>query len=216
MAFIDTILNIFFPINCLNCGKAGSELCQNCLVDCPKAERESENWIFPVFDYRHPPIKKAIQLLKYRGKQRLAKIFAKVIYNHILEELADLSVLENFRDVILIPIPLSSKRKHERGFNQTEIICKELLKLDQNVNFKMEPKVLVRVNDNKHQAHLQNRAERLKNIIGSFVVHNEERIKNRNIILIDDVTTTGATLNEAKKVLRGSGARKIIAFTVAH
>jgi competence protein ComFC len=216
MAFIDTILNIIFPINCLNCGKAGPELCQDCLVDCPQAERESENWIFPVFDYRHPPIKKAVQLLKYKGKQRLAKIFAKVIYNRILEEIADLSVLENFRDVILIPIPLSNKRKRERGFNQTEIICKELITLDQNVNFKMESKVLMRVTDNKHQAHLQNRAERLKNIIGSFVVNNAERIKNRNIILIDDVTTTGATLNEAKKVLRESGARKIIAFTVAH
>ena len=63
---------------------------------------------------------------------------------------------------------------------------------------------------------IENRNKRLKNIIGSFLVKNQELIKNRNIILIDDVTTTGATLSEAKKVLKQAGARKIIAFTIAH
>ncbi|MBP6883977.1 MAG: ComF family protein [Candidatus Pacebacteria bacterium] len=216
MTFVDTILDIIFPVNCLNCGKAGSELCPACLVDCPEAERESEKWIFPSFDYRHPPIKKAVWLLKYKGKKRLAKMFAEIIYGRILEELADLSIMENFREVLLIPIPLAGKRKRERGFNQAELICKELVKIDQNVNFKMENTVLKRTKDGKHQARIQNRSERLKNVIGSFSTENEERIQKRNIILIDDVTTTGATLSEAKKVLKQAGARKIIAFTVAH
>jgi len=68
----------------------------------------------------------------------------------------------------------------------------------------------------EHQAQIENRQKRIKNIIGSFAVKNKDIIKNRNIILIDDVTTTGATLNEAKKVLREAGAKKIIAFTIAH
>ena len=67
-----------------------------------------------------------------------------------------------------------------------------------------------------HQANIKNRNIRLKNLIGSFIVKNKEEIKNRNIILIDDITTTGATLNEARKTLKKAGAKKIVAFTVAH
>ena len=163
-----------------------------------------------------PPIKKAVWFLKYKGKKLLASVFAEVVYGRILEELSDLSIMENFTDIILIPIPLSSDRYRERGFNQAELICKELTKLDNNVNFKLENNILIKIKDTKHQARIENRSERLKNIIDSFVVKNTEKIKNKNIILIDDVTTTGATLSEARKILKRAGARKIIAFTVAH
>jgi ComF family protein len=216
MSLIDTILSICFPVRCVGCGKEGSELCFKCISGSPDAERESDNWIFPLFDYRHPPIKDAVWLLKYKGKKRLAIIFAEVMYGRILEELADLSVMENFTDILLIPIPLSKARMWERGFNQAELICKELIALDENKNFKLENGVLIKTNDTKHQARIENRAERLRNIVGSFSAQNVEQIKNKNIILIDDVTTTGATLREAKKILEQNGARKVIAFTVAH
>lgn len=216
MYFLDTILNILFPINCLSCGKEGSNLCLKCLADSPTAERESEKWITPLYDYRYPPIKKAIGFLKYKGKKKLADVFAEAMYSRILEELSDLSVMENFNNAILIPIPLSGKRRRERGFNQAELICGALVKLDENKNFKLEKNILIKPRETKHQAHIENRGERLKNIIGSFAVKNSERITGRNIILIDDVTTTGATLSEAKKVLKQAGARKVIAFTVAH
>ncbi len=216
MPLLDTILDIFFPTNCLNCGKAGQDLCTECLLSSPEAERESAEWIYPIFDYRHPAIKNAVWLLKYKGKKRLAKVFAEAIYGRILEELSDLAIMENFREIILVPIPLYRKRKWKRGFNQAELICRELVKLDANTTFTLENKILVRITDGKHQAHIGSRGERLKNIVGSFAVKHAEKIKNRNIILIDDVTTTGATLSEAKKVLKQAGARKVIAFTVAH
>jgi competence protein ComFC len=216
MSFLDTILNIFFPIKCISCGSPGMDLCLKCISESPGAERESEEWIFPLFDYRHPSIKNAIWVLKYKGKKKLSGIFAEAMYGRILEELSDLSVMENFREPLLVPIPLSRKRRRERGYNQAELICEELMKLDNSVNFNLEKNVLIKINDRKHQAHIENRTERLKNIVGSFTVKNEERIKNRNIILIDDVTTTGATLKEARKILKSSGAKKIIAFTVAH
>ena len=66
--FLDTILNVIFPVHCVLCGKEGSDLCLKCLSSSPPALRESANWIFPLFDYRHPPIKKFIWLLKYKGK----------------------------------------------------------------------------------------------------------------------------------------------------
>ncbi len=220
MSFLNTILDLIFPVNCISCGQRGSDLCPNCLAEAPEALRESEDWIFPFYDYRHPNIKKAVWMLKYNGKKRLAGVFGEVIYNRILEELSDLSQMENFLDPILVPIPLSDKRLRERGFNQAEMICKKLMKLDAGNNFELENKVLIKIKETEHQARIEDRGQRLKNIVGSFAIKgnqkNNERIKGRNIILIDDVTTTGATLNEAKKVLKHAGAKKVIAFTVAH
>ncbi len=219
MNFLNTILNLVFPVNCLSCGKNGEELCLECLHKSPAAERESLKWIFPLFDYRHPPIKKAIGLLKYKGKKRLAKIFAQALYGKIMEELSELAIFENFREPILIPIPLSKERQHERGFNQTELICEHLIKLIKKKDWVLEENILIKPKDTKHQARIKDRDKRLKNLIGSFAIKNKgsiEKIKNRNIILIDDVTTTGATLGEAKKILKQNGARKVIAFAIAH
>lgn len=220
MPFFNTILDIIFPVNCISCGKEGSDLCVKCLSESAPAERESAKWIFPLYEYRHPLIKKSVWLLKYKGKKRLADIFAEVMYGRIMEELSELYIMENFREPLLIPIPLSKKRYRERGFNQTELICKKLIEIDGkndgSSNFQLEKNVLIKPKDGEHQARIENRAKRMKNIVGSFFVKNAEKIKNRNIILIDDVTTTGATLSEARKILKQAGAKKIIAFTVAH
>lgn len=214
--FLDTILDVIFPSICISCKKRGPVLCLACILASPQAERESARWIFPLFDYRHPPMKKAIWFLKYRKKRNLAKVFAEVMYPRILEELSDLIKLNNFQEPILIPIPLSRKRERERGFNQSLLLSQNLIRLDKNLNFKLEKNILIKTKDTKHQAQIKNKNERLKNLFNSFKIKNEKVIIGKNIILIDDVTTTGATLNEAKKVLKEAGAKKIIAFTIAH
>lgn len=237
MNFLDTILNIVFPVKCILCGRDGVDLCLACLKDAPEAERESAKWIFPLYDYRYPAIKKTLWLLKYKNKKRLANVFAEIMYDKIIEELSELSVMENFNKVILIPIPLSPKRYRERGYNQAELICKEIIKINNihsadakaladrhGIYMQLENNILIKIKETEHQARIKNRNERLKNIIGSFAIKNNKQnteknkslVKNRNIILIDDILTTGATLSEAKKVLKQAGARKIIAFTVAH
>ena len=159
--------------------------------------------------------------MKYGGKKRIAYVLAEVMYGRILEELADLQIMENFREPILIPIPLSWKRRRGRGYNQAELIAEKLIELDtKHENFTLEKGILIKIKNTENQAHIEDRRERLNNIIGSFSIKNNEgnmqKIKNRNIILIDDVVTTGATLEEAKKVLRQAGVKKIIAFTIAH
>ncbi len=234
MRFLNTILDIVFPPKCISCGKSGINLCSTCLAEVGTAERESATWIFPLYDYRHPVIKKSLWLLKYSGKKRLANIFAENIYENILQELSELSLMENFNNPILIPIPLSAKRYRERGFNQAELICRELVRISKrqnltpnpspktffgegrNMTFTLANNILIKPKDTEHQARIKDRSIRLKNIVGSFAVKNEELIKKKNIILIDDITTTGATLNEARRTLKKSGARKVIAFTVAH
>jgi competence protein ComFC len=234
MRFFNTILDIIFPTKCLSCGKTGMGLCLACLQESPPAENENTNWIFSVYNYHHPPVKKALQLFKYKNKKRLANIFAEVVYEKILEELSELSVMENFREPLLLPIPLSAQRNHERGYNQAQLICEELVRLSKKNHltpnpspyqgegrgevFTLEKNILIKTKETEHQARIKNRNARLKNIVGSFAVKDPEKnkIKNRNIILIDDITTTGATLTEAKKVLKQAGAGKVIAFTVAH
>lgn len=241
--FLNTILeqtlNLIFPAKCISCGKTGTDLCRNCLSETRAAERESAEWIFPIYDYREPVIKKSLWLLKYSGKKKLARVFAEIIYEKIMEELSELSVMENFTAPILIPIPLSGKRYRERGFNQAQLICEELVKISERNHLTPNPSpsqgegrqrrgevftlvkdVLIKPKETEHQARIKDRSVRLKNIVGSFAIknpeQNAEQIKKKNIILIDDITTTGATLSEARKILRQSGARKVIAFTVAH
>lgn len=214
MNLLNTILDIVFPVNCVSCDKNGEILCLECISNFPKAERECEEWIYPLFDYRHPPIKKVIWQLKYNKKRNLADIVGQLIYENIILELSDLVVLENFRDALLVPIPLTRKRLNERGYNQAMLLCKKISKIDNS--FKILENVLIKIKETKHQANTKNRTERLRNLLGTFGVKNSNLIHKRNIILIDDVTTTGATLFEAKKVLKQAGARKIIAFTIAH
>jgi competence protein ComFC len=226
MPILNTILNkildIIFPIYCIECGSKGKELCINCISNIREAERETLRWIYPLYDYRHPPLKKILHLFKYKGKKNIAKILGEMLYGKIIEELSELSILNNFTEPILIPIPLSHQRSRERGYNQTELICEELIKIDRNnnntSNFILLKNVLIKNKDTEHQARIHNRPVRLKNVIGSFIINKDKinLIKNKNIILIDDITTTGATLSEAKKMLKNAGAKKIIAFTIAH
>ncbi|MFA6257283.1 MAG: phosphoribosyltransferase family protein [Candidatus Paceibacterota bacterium] len=221
MDFLDTILSLVFPIKCAICGKAGLDFCSRCLEDCPRAERESAKWIFPLYDYRHPPIKKSLWLFKYKGKRRLAKIFAEILYENMLEELADLAVLENFNNTLLVPIPLSRKRLRERGYNQAALICREILKINiaqenSGVKFELSENALVKPKETEHQAHIKDRKRRMENMRGTFQVDNPAIVAGRNIILIDDILTTGATLSEARRTLKDAGARKVIAFTLAH
>ena len=101
-----------------------------------------------------------------------------------------------------------------RGFNQSEIIALKLHSQSPDV-FDFNSKGLVRPKETAPQAKIANRELRKKNISGCFEVIQSDVFHNRNIIVIDDITTTGSTLKEAMKVLKKSGARNVYAFTVA-
>lgn len=229
MSFWHTILSAVFPERCLGCGRAGTVFCSECLAACPSALRESAKWIFPAFDYRHPMVKKSLWLFKYKGRRRLAPIFGEIIYGKMMEELSELGAMENFRKPLLVPIPLSRKRLRERGYNQAELMCLELVKINSlrptdakamagrgGLNFTLAKNVLCKPKDTEHQARIKDRRKRIENMRGTFAVLGGEQLKGRNVVLIDDILTTGATLAEARRVLRRAGARKVVAFTVAH
>jgi ComF family protein len=215
MSFIQSLFDLIFPERCVGCGCRETSLCDTCLHNIPKAKKGEEKWITSLFSYKDPRMKKAMWLLKYKNRKRLAETFGQIIHDLLLEELSEQIQFERASPIALIPIPISKKRLRERGYNQAELIASSVCKLLNNPHISIENNLLKKSTETKRQSHSKSRRERLQNIIGSFSV--TRQCAPRTIyILIDDVTTTGATLVEARKILKESGAKKIKAYTVAH
>jgi len=168
-----------------------------------------------VFDYKNPLIKQAIWELKYRGNKKMATVLAECVFDELAEEIAEKNSLESFSEPILIPIPLSQKRKRERGWNQTEILALSLLQCGGANFFEVKNDILTKNRDTESQTKM-NRVERLKNLCGCFEIKSPEKIAGQNIILLDDVSTTGATFEEARQTLMRAGVKKILAVAIAH
>ena len=170
------------------------------------------------FDYRDPLVRTAIWELKFRGNRAVASLLAECLFDELSAELSELEIFENFTQPLIIPVPLSSKRRRERGFNQCEILLDGLAKLDTGNIFEINKNLLIKIKDTSSQTKTDSRASRLKNLRGAFAVSEDSGADaaGRNIIVIDDVTTTGTTLSEAMKTLRRAGAKKVLGIALAH
>lgn len=225
-------LNLLLPNQCLGCHKfldSNIPLCSTCakilspnfsfycptchkrlpynLLTCPTHNNSSLKTIACLFDWQSSLVQDLILNFKYHNLIPLKNIFQFYLtefFNYQSRPLQE-------KKYNLMPIPLSSQRLRQRGFNQAEIIIPNqgLLGLPIIKNN------LIRIANNPPQALTLSSEERLQNMIGAFAVKNSKEILNKNIILIDDVYTTGATLNEAAKVLKESGAKNIIGVTLA-
>src|SRR3989338_1294628 len=118
--------------------------------------------------------------------------------------------------LILIPMPISDKRRFERGWNQAELLAKEIVAHDREKMFKYLPKQLAKYRHTESQTKTASRSERLENLINSMKVLNPSSVAGICVIVLDDVTTTGATFAEARGALRAAGARKILCIAIAH
>ena len=116
----------------------------------------------------------------------------------------------DFYDII-IPVPISKNRMKIRGYNQSELIAKELSNIS---NIRLENKILIKITNNIQQSLLDKDA-RAKNVQNVYKVTNYDKIFDKKILLIDDIYTTGATLNECAKMLKQAGCKKIDIFTIA-
>lgn len=212
---IKTILDILFPFSEKR-KRIESLTAERVLETCEKAEISDDKNVLSIFSYENQLIREVVHFLKYRGNETVAKLFAEILYSEIIEKMSEMTLFENFTNPLLIPIPLSKKKFKKRGFNQIELILKELKKLDVENIFEVETKSLIKIKDTLSQTAVKNRRRRMENIRNCFDVVNEEKIVGRNIILIDDVLTTGATMREAKNVLIKAGAKRIFCITVAH
>lgn len=140
--------------------------------------------------------------IKYSRKIYLAKYFAKLMY----EKLSKWGVLVDF----IVPVPLSDKRFKQRGYNQSEVIANELSLLS---GIPVNTKIIKRVDGGKIQQGLS-RKERIENMKGAFVLEDKSSLIGKNILILDDVFTTGATVNELSRMLKKLNPDKIFVLTV--
>jgi competence protein ComFC len=189
----------------------------------PPAEELKDKSILALFDYKHPLVKEIVWELKYGGNTLVADKLGEIIYDTVSHELSDLTLFGKWekpsssgRRLILVPVPISDKRRFERGWNQSELLAEKFMLRDSEKRFKYLPKQLVKIRHTESQTKTSSRNERLKNLTDSMKVLNTSALEGQYVILLDDVTTTGSTFAEAKRALRKAGAKKILCVAVAH
>ncbi len=151
------------------------------------------------------PITGIIHKIKYSRKRHLLKIFSRPL-SDLLEKI---KVLRHYDKIL--PIPIERFKRVSRHFNQTEELSQMLRR---KTLLRVAKNVLIKTAHTPNQASLT-KEERAINIYGAFAVKNSAKIKGQNILLIDDVLTTGATTNEAARVLKESGAKTVDLLTIA-
>lgn len=167
---------------------------------------------YSLYNYENKEVRQLIKYLKNHKDEYLYKVLSQIMYEHIIEAFQKESAFHPKDTWVVLGVPMSSKRRSERGFNQTELLAK---KLGKNLAIKMIHPNTVTKRDTKKQALLE-RAQRTKNITNAFTVTKKALVKNKNIIIVDDLITTGATCRELSKTLIQAGVYKTIWVSIAH
>lgn len=226
------ITNIIYPtgFSCINCSKEifdndylicnickksliflSGKLCLHCGDPIPsgnyclrcKGKKFYCDKIISPFEY-DGIVKKFVLNLKYSNKKYYSQSLAKYMADAFNKEILPCD--------IITCIPLCEKRLKQRGYNQSELLAINFAKF---LNIESNFDILKRVKETPTQTNL-NYSERRKNMIGAFKVINKKLIKDKVIVLIDDVYTTGATITECAKTLKEAGARAVYGVTAAH
>ena len=212
---IETLLNYIFPPVCGICGKIDKNyLCNKCKnklknIELYNIENYSGTTSFfdeHIYMFQYTGyIRDAILNYKFQDKSYINEMFItflksnKIICNKLMEY------------DIIIPVPISKKRFKQRGYNQSAILAKKISKILQK---EYSEKVLIKKQDNKPQSSLT-QEERNTNVIGVYQILNKTQLIAKKVLLIDDIFTTGNTINECSKILKQNGANKVGAFTIA-
>lgn len=164
-------------------------------------------------DYGIFEARELLHALKYRGIRAAAEPISEIL-SHYLLKLSAYGGLP-LRDAVLVPVPLHAKRIRERGYNQSLCIAEALARrLGEHAPHIYED-ALRRVRNTKSQADIANRAERELNMQDSFAAENSECVSGKTVLLLDDVSTSGATLRAAARELKRAGARRVIGIVFA-
>lgn len=234
MLNLKALLELIFPVVCFKCARPKNKkdnpdgwLClecqknlpQNQWVFCPVCSKKetclkhqsSLEWLGAPLNYNDQTVKKLIWQYKYGFSEEICLIFSSILSTY-LEKIISNSKLPEFPDnFLLTAIPLTTKRQRWRGFNQSELLAK---KISQITNLPYWPSLL-KIKETRNQMSLKNSQNRQENIKDVFLVLNSEKVKNNNIILIDDVIASGATLKEAAKILKKAGGKKVFGLAIS-
>jgi ComF family protein len=218
-------LDLLFPRWCVGCGREGDFLCPDCIKSlarimpplCPRCGRPQLNavlcpvcvgWPTSIDGIRAPfkfdgAIRQAIHELKYNNLRAIAPLLG--------SWLADYLAASPLPAEVLVPVPLHRQRLRERGYNQSRLLALELAKLS---GLPLVEDCLVRKNYGTPQARTNNVEERRANVAGAFSCR-DHRLKDKQVLLIDDVATSGATLDASARALKESGASSVWGLVLA-
>ncbi|MFC1501404.1 ComF family protein [Elusimicrobiota bacterium] len=228
------ILNFFFPITCVCCGKHLPfddvyRICPKCFDEielikglfckkcgkvlpdggehcyfCRKKPQYNFEYIRSTGEYKGL-LRKLIHLFKYKNSDYLDKLFARLMIYTVEKE-------NEFSGVdLIVPVPIHWTKRIKRGFNQSELLAKRVAVYLERPLLK---NILIRKKRTKSQYNLK-REDRFMNLKDSFVTKNSDIVRNKKILLIDDISTTCATINECSRALRQAGSSGVFALTLA-
>jgi len=228
LLILSFFLEIFFPKRCVDCGKPAKHfVCSDCInniekvrtstcaecgkisqfgkfcQNCKKKNGTSLTGLISAARYESGPIKEMIHHLKYTGITSLSEVLGELMSERLEREKIK-------GKLVVVPVPLHQKREFTRGFNQAELLARYISKR-LNIPGGM---ALVRIKNTPSQVTLSGNL-RKTNLVNVFRCDDTELIAGKTVLLIDDVTTTGSTLNECAKVLKQNGAKNVFGAVVA-
>ena len=221
--FFCALLDFVYPPSCILCG----ERIENDIPICPSCwEGFLEARALGVHrgggDFSHltgqlyfdrvitgwtytPEMELLIHRVKYERGRRLGVLLGRALGEVLWE------FFEGWQEGVMVPVPLHGVRRRERGYNQSELLCRGLAR---TISVPILSKLLVRRRNTRSQTRL-NAQERQENVGGAFSVHRPESVRGKNVLLVDDVCTTGATMSSCAAVLKEAGARQIVGVALA-
>jgi len=155
-------------------------------------------------------LRELIHLLKYNNVRPAANVLGRML----AEAMEDLQPLFGDREIVVVPVPLHSRKLRQREFNQSELIARAALKLNRIAGLQLNAGILQRCRETQSQIGLS-RHQRRENVRGAFVAPRPKEVIGREVLVVDDVFTTGTTVSECARVLRRAGASKVYVATVA-
>lgn len=231
-SFFGFFKDLLFPIFCLDCEKEGTVLCQDCRQKlqangeyfCPVCHVKTSQGKPCDFCKSKTFLSSHIAVFPYHEGDTMSKLIHEWKYNWVedceklfqlfFEEFFQIEQRDLFQKIdVIVPVPLHKKRQAERGFNQVEKLAVMLGKILQ----KPVQNILVRKKYTEQQAKL-GKSERQKNVCEAFALAKNisgDSLQGKNILVVDDVLTTSATLNECAKILKQAGVGEVHGFTLA-
>jgi len=219
-----TALELLFPSRCLGCGKEGSLICPACrekipiitppICRCCGAPQTDGELCSACLNHKHDidsirspfrfegVIRQAIHQFKYNNLRYIAKPLAELLNNYL--------IVNPIPGEVLVPVPLHSRRLRERGYNQSQLLARELGKL---TGLPVMADCITRQRQAAPQTRATSVSQRRSNVANAFTCR--VALRDKKVILIDDVATSGATLDACAAVLKSAGAASVWRLTIA-
>lgn len=215
------LLELIFPSRCIICkqllkGNAPIHICSKCIQEIEFYNKDIVplslgggiksycDGVVCAGKYQHS-LKKAIRDYKFNERPSFYRAFGELIADKVNR------TLNQYPLDVIVPVPMSRKRIAQRGYNQAALIA---LRASQILSVPLEAKSIVKVKDTQRQSSL-GRQERLINLNGAFEVTSSCSYVGKTVLLIDDIITTGSTLNECSKALKAAGAKYVFGAVIA-